>query len=83
MKRNAMIALGLAFAFVLGAGTAVYTAERHPHIQAAMRALNNAANQLGRAAHVYGGHREKALELVRAAEAEPNAALQYADRQNR
>src|SRR2546425_13201412 len=36
---------------------------KHPHIAAAMRALMHAEGQLERAAHHYGGHRAKALEL--------------------
>lgn len=67
----------LAAALVLGTGTAVFTAERHPHIRAAMRALGNAERQLAQAAHDYGGHRAKALQLVKSAEQELREALAY------
>src|SRR5437773_12255107 len=43
---------------------------KHPHIAAATRALTHAEGQLERAAHHYGGHRVKALELVKQAESE-------------
>jgi uncharacterized protein HemX len=79
MKRRIILsAAALATAFALGAGTAAFTAERHPQIHAAIRALRNAAGHLERAAHDYGGHRAKALELVRGAEAELQQALIYA-----
>jgi uncharacterized protein HemX len=78
-KRIALFVAALATVFVLGAGTVAFTAQRHPQIHAAMRALQNAAGHLERAAHDYGGHRRKALELVRAAEVELQAALAYAD----
>ncbi len=53
--------------------------ERHPEIRAALRNLNQAKNNLQRAAHDFGGHREKALGHVQQAIAECNLALQ-ADR---
>ena len=52
--------------------------ERHPHIRAAMRDLRQATNQLEHAAHDFGGHRAKALELVKQAEVELHAALEWA-----
>ena len=52
---------------------------KHPHITAATRALTHAEGQLERAAHHYGGHRVKALELVKQAESELRQAVVYAD----
>ena len=78
MKHRITLAAALVAAFVLGAGTVVFTAERHPHIRNAMRALGNAERQLERAAHIYGGHRARALELVRAARVELDQGLAYA-----
>ena len=52
--------------------------ERHPQIQGAMHALRNAERHLERAEHHFGGHRAKALELVKQAENELEAALAYA-----
>ena len=78
MKHRITLAAALVAAFVLGAGTAVFTAERHPHIRNAMRGLGNAERQLERAAHIYGGHRARALELVRGARVELDQGLAYA-----
>ena len=50
----------------------------HPHIMGAERALHHAARQLEEAAHHYGGHRAKALELVKQAEGELREAVAYA-----
>ena len=50
----------------------------HPHITTARRALGVADRQLSGAAHDYGGHRVKALELVKQAQAEVEQALAYA-----
>ena len=51
---------------------------RHPHIAGAERALKHAERQLEEAAHHYGGHRAKALELVKQAEGELKQAVEYA-----
>lgn len=67
----------LVVAIILATGTAVFTAERHPHIRGAQRALNRAAQQLEQAAHDYGGHRAKALQLVRSAQQELVEALAW------
>ncbi len=77
-KHIALAVAALATAFMLGAGTGAFSAARHPQIHAAMRALKRAEEHLERAAHEYGGHRARALELVRAAEAELQQALAYA-----
>lgn len=52
--------------------------ERHPQIRAAMHALMNAERHLEQAAHDFGGHRAKALELVKQAQEELKAAAEYA-----
>ena len=52
--------------------------ERHPHIRAAMADLRKAVAQLERADHDFGGHRAKAVELAKQAEAELREALQWA-----
>lgn len=51
--------------------------ERHPAIVRAWRALKHAQRALEHGAHDFGGHRAKALELVKQAEAELKAARQY------
>ncbi len=48
---------------------------RHPEIRAAMHALMNAERHLQEAAHDYGGHRVKAMELIKQAEEELRAGL--------
>jgi Spy/CpxP family protein refolding chaperone len=49
--------------------------EDHPHIESAIKALENAKNQLSAAAHDFDGHRSKALEHVNQALEECRAAL--------
>ena len=63
----------LAAAVLLGA--AAITAERHPEIRAAQKALNQAQLHLEKASRDYNGHRLKAVEHIRAAQAELQAAL--------
>jgi len=51
--------------------------ERHPEIRAAMHALMNAERHLQEAAHDYGGHRVKAMELIKQAQEELRAGLEW------
>lgn len=48
-----------------------------PHMQAALVALNTAENQLVKAAPDKGGHRVKAIALVRQAKTEVKAGIGY------
>jgi len=64
--------------FVFGLSALAWTAERHPHIRAAMQALERAERQLREAAHDFGGHRAKAMELIRQAQQELREALAFA-----
>ena len=41
--------------------------EKHPEIRRALKNLNQAKNNLQKAAHDFGGHREQALDLVQRA----------------
>ena len=86
LKRRSAVA-ALVLGLVLGVSSLAFSqdkparperGERHPQIHAAMRALNVAARHLERAEHDFGGHRAKALELVKQAEQELDAALAYA-----
>lgn len=52
-------------------------AEKQPHMQAALKALQNAEEQLKMASHDKGGHRAKALEHVRAAIAAVKQGIVY------
>jgi len=49
--------------------------EKHPHMVAAKKALENAEKQLQQAAHDYNGHRTKAIELVDQAIKEINEGI--------
>ena len=90
LSKTWLPALALTTGLLLGASTTALTQTtapptqrpagggRHPHIMAAERALTHAARQLEEAAHHYGGHRAKALELVKQAEGELREAAAYA-----
>lgn len=51
--------------------------ERHPEIRAAIRHLEQARDNLQRAAHDFGGHRVKALEHTNQALEECQKALEF------
>lgn len=48
-----------------------------PNMEAARTALNNALSSLNRASADKGGHRERAIDLVRSAISEVNAGIEY------
>jgi membrane protein required for beta-lactamase induction len=75
--KNLLAVLALLVAFALGFGTSSLMAEVHPEIRAAQRALANAMDHLEKAAHDFGGHRVKAIEHIRQAQAELTAAQQF------
>ena len=54
-------------------------AEDQPHMRAAMEHIRQAQQQLDHAASDKGGHRIKALEHLKAAMAEVEAGIQYAN----
>ena len=86
LKRSVMVAGVLAIGFVLGFGTLAFTQEKKPSatraglhlIHAAAKSLEDAEKHLQRAEHHFGGHRAKALELVKQAEGELKQAVEYA-----
>ncbi|HXZ96907.1 MAG TPA: hypothetical protein VEG37_07685 [Burkholderiales bacterium] len=51
--------------------------ERHPEMKHALHALERAKGDLEHAAHDFGGHRAKALELTEQAIQEVKAGLAY------
>ncbi|MGA1995137.1 MAG: hypothetical protein ABSH45_05090 [Bryobacteraceae bacterium] len=59
-----MAAKNLIAAGAAGLAVATLAEGQQPHMQAALRALNNAATQLQAAADDKAGHREKAIQLV-------------------
>ncbi|MGA9853709.1 MAG: hypothetical protein WBR29_00330 [Gammaproteobacteria bacterium] len=57
----------------------VYAREmRHPEMHAAMQNLQAAEQSLQKASHDYGGHREKAMQLIHDAQEEIKAGLAFA-----
>ncbi len=86
LKRSVVVASMLAIGCVLGFGTLAFTQEKKPPatrtglhlIHAAAKALEDAEKHLQRAEHHFGGHRAKALELVKQAEGELKQAVEYA-----
>lgn len=51
--------------------------ERHPHIRAAIRELQEAKHELQTASHDFGGHREDAVKACDEAIRQLQQALQY------
>ena len=51
--------------------------EDHPHIEAAIKSLEDAKHHLETAAHDFGGHRAKALDHTQQALNECREALKY------
>ena len=88
LKRSVMEAGVLAIGFVLGFGTLAFTQDKKPavpatraglyRIHAAAKSLEDAERHLQRSEHHFGGHRVKALELVKQAEGELKQAVEYA-----
>jgi hypothetical protein len=79
VSRRSAIASAAAAGFVLAAGTAEAQGppEGHPRIRAAIRALEGAKEDMRRAAHDFGGHREDALRACDEAIRQLQIALQY------
>jgi hypothetical protein len=91
LKRSVIVAAVLAIGFVLGFGTQAFTQDKKPAekkppttrsglylIHAAAKSLEDAQRHLQRAEQPFGGHRAKALELVKQAEGELKQAVEYA-----
>src|SRR5437899_8183575 len=87
LKRSVFVAIVLAIGCVVGLGTLASSQDKKPptatraglhQIHAAARALEQAHRHLERAEHHFGGHRVKALDLVKLAEAEVKEAVAFA-----
>ena len=74
------LVLFAAVALVLGFAAGTAFAERQPHMQAALRALRNARQQLDAADADKGGHRVKAVQLVNDAIREVEAGIRFDNR---
>ncbi len=81
MRRISWLSMAavLMVGFLLGLASSALTAEKHPHMRGAIRLLNQAQQQLERAADDYGGHRARALQLARQAEAEVKEGIAWDD----
>ena len=86
MLKRRLIVAG-AIGCVLGAGTLAFSQDKKPptatrpglhKIYAAGKALEDARRHLESAEQQFGGHRAKALELVKQAEAEVKEAVAFA-----
>ena len=71
---------GLVTGVLLSTGAVGFaqSAKQYPHIEAAQDALKKAASELEAAGHQFGGHRAKALELVKQAQGELREAIAWA-----
>ena len=85
LKRRVIVAAAIGCVF--GVGTLASSQDKKPptatraglhKIYAAGKALEEAHRHLERAEHHFGGHRAKALELVKQAEAEVKEAVAFA-----
>jgi len=74
------LVLFAAVALVIGFAAGNAFAERQPHMQAALRALRNARQQLDAAEADKGGHRVKAMQLVNDAIKEVEAGVRFDNR---
>lgn len=87
LKRSVIVVVALGVGWLVGFGTLAFSQDQKPatatraglhQIHAAARALEQAHRHLERATHAFGGHRAKALELVKQAEAEVKEAVAFA-----
>jgi hypothetical protein len=92
LKGSVIVAVSLVIGWLLGSGALAFSQDQKPQdqkpptatraglhqIHAAARALEQAHRHLERATHPFGGHRAKALELVKQAEAEVKEAVAFA-----
>jgi uncharacterized membrane protein (DUF106 family) len=69
--------LTLLIATTLLLGTSSSALADQPRMKAALKALNNAEKQLEKASHDKGGHRIKALELIKEAKREVKKSIKY------
>lgn len=74
LRPAAWIALAIVGSFA--AGHAIAQA-RHTYIDEAQRDLRQARRALERAPNIYGGHKRRAIDLIRAAEAELRQAERF------
>lgn len=76
--RHLLIAAGLATGIIMAISAIPALAQNQPHMQAAMRSLQQARNQLAASSTNKGGHRERAMRLVDQAINETQGGMAYA-----
>jgi len=74
-RRSTLAGVAAVTGLALAAGAA--HAEPHPRIRAAIRALEDAKNDLEHAAHDFGGHRVEAIRAINAAIEQLHEALRF------
>jgi hypothetical protein len=62
----------------VGLGQSQAPPKPRPHVEIAMEHLKKAAGELENASHNFGGHRQKALDLVKQAQEQLHEAIAYA-----
>jgi hypothetical protein len=84
LRRIPLLVCGLALGILLGLGVSAGTAQRRqaraepqPHMRLALDALRSAEHHLGEATGDKGGHRVRAIQLVRQAEAEVQRGIDW------
>lgn len=77
MMKSLVVASGIALSLMLFTAAHAVDSKGHPEMHRALHALENAKRDLEKAAHDYGGHRAKALELTDQAISEIKEGLEY------
>ncbi len=72
---NTLLSLAVAVMFLMPRPS--WGEENQPHMQAALQHLQQAAEELQKAEHDKGGHREKALDLTQRAMNQVKAGMHY------
>jgi hypothetical protein len=77
MLKSLVVATGIALSVMLFTAAHADAPKGHLEMYRALHALENAKRDLEKAAHDYGGHRAKALELTDQAISEIKEGLEY------
>jgi hypothetical protein len=81
-SRVTILLLSLVFAAMLLVFRRSAAEENQPHMEAALQHLQQAKEELNRAEHDKGGHRQKALELTESAIHEVKEGMHYAEHEH-
>jgi hypothetical protein len=83
MLKSLVVASYVALSLMLFTTAHADEPKGHPEMHRALRALENSKRDLEKAAHDYGGHRAKALELTDQAIREIHEGLEYANQEKK